>query len=236
MQNIYVGHPVDKYPNSPAECVNMCLAHPEWYPGWQLRPKPYQANASLNINDFCSAVLQAQGPVVLLQRVQNTTFTGIRGRLGSRVPVLLDTITTAADLQRVIANAIDVFTRGEPLLPLDMVVALLLMRKLDREHMWTGNAKGYMWVSDLPKGRGLDIKYEPRVANVLNILLMQGIVVYKTSNSKKKYALNPERREEIYKILKDRKFPLAIENVLLRNPATETVRALDLLDYDDNQP
>ncbi len=230
MRNIYIGYPAEEYENSPAALVNLCNSHPEWYNGWQLRLRKYESDSSLNAQDFCSMALQSLGPVIMLQRVQTKTYEEVRRRLGSRLPILLAEVSAISELQIVIENAIGVFDRGEPALALDVVVALLMIRKFDQEHMWTGNAKGYMWVSDIPKGRGLDIKYESRVSNVLNILLMQNLVVFKTSNSKRKYALNPDRREDIYKILRDRKFPLAIETPLLRHPASESVRALDLLD------
>lgn len=234
MGYIYIGYPAEQYENSPAALVELCRTHPEWCGEWQLRPRKYEPDSSLNARDFCSMVMQSPGPVVMLQRVQARTVEEVRRRLGSRLPIVLNSISTLEELQAVIRTAVEHFQSGEPLLALDIVVALLMIRKLDQEHMWTGNSKGYMWFEDIPKGRGLDLKYEPRVGNVLNILYMRGVVVYKTSNSKKKYALNPQRREEIYAILQTRKFPPDIEGPLLRNPGQESVRALDILDcYDE---
>ncbi len=234
MGNIYIGYPAEQYDNSPAVLVEVCRTHPEWYGGWLLRPRKYEPDSSLNARDFCSMVLQSPGPVVLLERVQARTIEDVRRRLGNRLPIVVGSITTLEELQAVINAAIQHYERGEPLLALDVVVALLMIRKFDQEHMWTGNSKGYMWAGDIPKGRGLDLKYESRVSNVLNILYMRGLVVFKISNSKKKYALNPLRREEIYEILRSRKFPSDIEGPLFRNPGQESVRALDLLScYDE---
>ncbi len=230
MGTIYIGYPAEQYENSPAVLVELCRSHPEWYDGWQLRLKKYESDSSLNAMDFCSMVLQSPGPIVMLQRVQTRTVEEVRRRLGSRLPIVVESVAAIGELQAVICTAIEHYERGEPLLAVDVVVALLMIRKLDREHMWTGNSKGYMWVSDISKGRGLDLKYESRVSNVLNILYMHELVVYKTSNSKKKYALNPQRREEIYEILRTRRFPPDIEGPLLRNPGQESVRALDVLD------
>lgn len=233
MGNIYVGYPSLKYDNSPASLLELCQQQPELYGCWRLRLCAYKPDASLIARDFCSMVLQSPGPVVLLRQVKNSTLEEIRSRLGARVPVMVEEIAAIEDLLAALNQAIQQFESGEPLLALDLAVAFLMVRKLDQEHMWTGNAKGYLWAGDIPKGRGLDAKYEPRVANVLNILLQQGIVVFKTSNGKKKYALNPLRREEIYEILRNRKFPDTIERPLLRHPALESVRALDCLEIYD---
>ena len=230
MGKIYIGYPAQQYESSPATLVASYQSHPEWHNGWQLSTRKYELDLSLNANNFCSMVLQLPGPVVLLERIQTRSFEEIRRRLSCRVPVILCEITTIEELLTQISTAIANFERGEPLLPLDIVAALLMMRKFDLEHMWTGNSKGYMWVSDIPKGRGLDLKFEPRVANVLNILCMNKLVVFKVSNSKKKYALNPDKREEIYDILRTRKFPLNIEAPLLRHHGHEGVRTLDILD------
>ena len=157
-------------------------------------------------------VLQALGPVVLLRQVKASTIEEVRRRLGARVPVMVADATSVQDLLGILDQAIQQFEGGEPLLALDLVVAFLMIRKFDQEHMWTGNAKGYLWLGDIPKGRGLDNKYEGRVGNVLNILLQQGIVVLKVSNGKKKYALNPDRREEIYEILETGNFQTTLND------------------------
>ncbi|MGE8547641.1 MAG: hypothetical protein ACN6OC_09420 [Alcaligenes sp.] len=231
---IYITHPADQYENSPAVLANLCQDHPKWSGEWQFRLRPYEKNASLVAKDFCSIVLQSPGPIVMLQPVQAKTLEEVRRRIGSRLPIVVDHVATAEALEVAIDTAIQHFLNGEPLLALDVAVALLLMRKLDQERMWTGNAKGYMWASDIPKGRGLDVKYESRIPNVLNILLMNELVVYKISKSKKKYALNPQRREDIYEILKSRKLPRDVEGPLLRHPDRESVRVLDILScYDD---
>lgn len=235
METIYIAYPAKQYENSPAALVDeFCRTRSGCDDGWQFCPRKYEPDSSLNARNFCSMVLQSPGPVVMLQPVQSRTVEEVRRRLGGRLPIVVDYIATTEELLALIDTAVEHYQRGEPLLALDVVVALLMIRKFDQEHMWTGNSKGYMWASDIPKGRGLDLKYEPRVSNVLNILYMHGLVVYKTSNSKKKYALNPLRREDIYAILRARKFPLDIEGPLLRNQGRESVRALDLLDcYDE---
>jgi len=230
MGTIYLGYPAGDYADSPAALVAQCVSHPEWYDGWKLLPQQYKSDASLIAKDFCAPVFEASGPIILPQPVRNTTTEDVRRRLGSRVPILLEIITTIEELRAVIENAIEMHNNGTPMLALDLIVAFLMLRKLDQELMWAGYAKSYMWASDIPKGRGLDVKFSHRVPEVLNILFMRDLIVNKTSNGKKKYALNPERREEIYEILRNRKFPKEIEAPLIRHAPLENIRELDLLD------
>ncbi|MGB4059048.1 hypothetical protein [Acidovorax sp. NCPPB 3576] len=227
---IYIAHPLGLYAGSSASFVQACANNPKWNAEWQFSLHQYEKNSSLIARDFCSLVLQSPGPVVMVRPVQAKTLEEVRVRIANRLPLMAVDVASAADLEEFIDAAIAQFSNGEPLVALDIVVAFLLIRKLDQEHMWAGNAKGYMWVSDIPKGRGIDLKYESRVPNVLNILFSHELIFYKTSNSKKKYALNPEKRVEIYGILKSRIFPSEIERPLLRHPDQESVRALDVLD------
>ena len=227
---IYIAHPLGQYDGSSASFVQTCANNPKWNAEWQFSLHQYENNSSLIAKDFCSLVLQSPGPVVMVRPVQARTLEEVRVRIATRLPIMAVDVASAADLEEFIDAAIAQFSNGEPLVALDIVVAFLLVRKLDQERMWAGNAKGYMWASDIPKGRGIDIKYESRVPNVLNILLSHELIFYKISNSKKKYALNPEKRVEIYEILKSRIFPPEIERPLLRHPDQVSVRALDVLD------
>ncbi len=230
MQPLYIGHPASQYDGGPRALVQLCAKDLDAHGGWPLRPHEYAANFSLNARNFCSMVLQSLGPVLLINPVKRETVEHIRLRLGARVPVIVEDIASVEELREAIRRVCRQHEDGEPLMALDVVVALLMLRKLDLERMWAGNSKGYMWVSDIPKGRGLDEKYRGRVDNVLNILLMQGLLIFKISNSKRKYALNPERRTEIYEFLRNRKFSDDIQRVLLRYGTVESVRVLDLLD------
>lgn len=226
----YIGHPASAYEGDPASLVSQCNLRPELHGGWVLRPRTYDVRASLNARDFCSSVLQNPGPVLLLEPVQRSVIEDVRVRLRGRVPVVVETVGEVVELRAAILRVGESYDQGEPLLPYDVVVALLIMRKLDQERMWAGNSKGYMWADNVRKGRGLDEKYEPRVAHVLNVMIQHGIIEPKTSNSKSKYALNPLRREEIYDCLRKRQLPEAVERILSRNGAVESARALDLLD------
>lgn len=115
---------------------------------------------------------------------------------------------------------------------MDIIVALLIMAKLEANHMWAGNSKGYMWAADIPKGRGVDEKYKDRTPHVLNLLYQHHLLVKKPSQGKSKYALNDQCRTEIYGALRERKLPREVERLLQRHPTLESVRSLDgLPDY-----
>lgn len=201
-----------------------------------MRRARYALDRSLVVRDFHSRVLQDPGPVLLLRPVQENTIVEVRRRIGVRVPVDVCDVTCVEELEAALDRLCGQFDAGEPAQALDLVVALLLMRKLDQEHMWTGNAKGYMWASDIPKGRGLKEEFAPRVPHVLNVLLQRGYLASKTSKGKTKYALNPDRRKDIYDVLRNRGFPEEVQRIWLRLTGLASVRELDLLDcYDGGQ-
>lgn len=230
MKFLYLGHPARGYDGDLGSIAEACALEPAGHGNWVLRCCPYDVNASLNARDFCSQVLQSPGPVLLLRPVQSRTLELIRQKLSGRVPVEVQALTTTEELQAAVFAIGKRFDGGEPFLPLDLVVALLMLRKLDKEHMWGGNAKGYMWVDDIPKGRGLDEKYAARVPHVLNILYQHDLLIQKKSQTSKKYALNPAFKDVIFEALRDRWFPEDVLKPLIRCGAEETIRSLDVLE------
>lgn len=204
------------------------------FPNVKIKHVIYDNACSLSILDFCSMVGQKPGPVILLQPIQSKVLEGIRLRLAANVPVAAETIACDDGLKAAASSVIQQFESGQPMTGMDLIVGVLIMAKLDDGHMWAGNAKGYMWASDIPKGRGIDEKYRDRVPHVLNILLQHEVLVKKPSQGKSKYALNPGKKPEIYEMLRGRKFPTEIEKYLLRHHQLESVRVLDdLPHYED---
>ena len=230
---LHLGHPAPEYQGDISDVVGQFLAMPATErpcPDWVVRSYPYRRDYSLDARNFSSTVLSTPGPVLLLLPHQRKSIQEIRQRLEGRQLVATAESFDLETLFDAVANLLQQHTSGEPLLPLDRVVALLLLRKLDQERMWTGNAKGYMWADDIPKGRGIDERFASRVPHVLNVLLNHHLLVRKTSNSSSKFGLNPDYRVQIYKILSDRMFPEPINGMLNRQPLNETARSLDLLD------
>lgn len=234
MTSLYMGFPTNCFLDESNDIGAAVARLSQAFPDVKIKHVIYDANCSLNILDFCSMVGQKPGPVLLLQPIQGNVLERIRVRLAANVPVEAPTIAGEAALHGAVTDVIRHFDNGEPRIALDIVVALLIMAKLEANHMWAGNAKGYMWAADIPKGRGVDEKYKDRTPHVLNLLLQHDLLVKKPSKGKSKFALNDENRIEIYEILRGRKLPAHVEGYLQRHPTLESVRSLDALpDYED---
>jgi hypothetical protein len=231
---VYVCHPLERYVPGIAAAVSAAIVAVTVLPEWaksSVRVVVYDANASLRVNDLCSQVLGKLGPVILLDPVQIRVFELLHERLGTRTTILRAGAYSGTEVIELLLRAKTIHESGEPHLCRYFVIALLLLRKLDQERMWSGNAKGYMWYDDIPKGRGLDEEFSDAVPMVLSLLLQHGLLVQKTSRSSNKYALNPERREEIYTILRARRFAdQQLTRVLERDRRVVSCRELDLLD------
>jgi len=231
MKYLYLGHPPHHYDDDLGDIAERFVQKAPKDAGWAIRSCPYEDfNQSLNVQRFAALVFQNPGPILLMRPVQAKTVELIRGKLGGRLPIEVRDIETAEALRDAVIAVEQKFDAGEPFISLDLIVALLLIRKLDKERMWGGNAKGYMWAEDIPNGRGLDEKYAGRVPHVLNILLQQELLISKKSGSSKKYALNPDTREAIYDALRSRILPGKAQGYLTRGDTEESIRALDLLD------
>ncbi|MDN5780612.1 MAG: hypothetical protein L0H23_01090 [Luteimonas sp.] len=205
----------------------LCAA-PTWdIASWEVHVTHYASDTSVNVGDFSSRVLSAPGPVLLLQPIQRNSRIEIHTRVGGSLPVLVEEAYELAHLSQFINGAITAFNDGVPQVPLDRAAALMLMHKLDKNHMWAGNAKGYMWAADLSKGRGYDEQYADRLPLVLSILSREGLLVSKPSQGKKKWALNRARRADIYEIMRTQRFPDNAQRSLGANATLISARALD---------
>lgn len=225
---LYVGCPKPSYPGDPADLIDQLKAAPTGDAAtWTLAVRHYKADGSIDAVSFASTTMQSPGPVLLLQPIQRNAYDAIYVRLGDRVPVLRRGVTNLNELSEAIAEAIADYARGEPMIPRDLAVALMLVHKLDSNHMWSGNAKSYMWTDDLSKGRGFDEAHACRLPDVLRILTGSEILVFKPSRARRKYALNPELRAEIHDMMRTRRFPDAVHSRLIVNDDRVSVRDID---------
>ena len=225
---LYLGCPKSRYSGDPASLLEQWCTQPTWNPAaWEMHVSTYAGDSSLDAKSFASRVLQTQGPVLLLRPVQDRTLTEIQKRVSLRVPIFIEDAGDLSQLGQAIGRALTSFENGEPTVPRDVAVALMLMHKLDANHMWAGNAKSYMWADDLPKGRGFDEGHASRLGLVISILLKAQILTRKTSQSASKYALNPGRREDIYAMMRHRRFPDPFHNSLMSNREWISARAID---------
>lgn len=202
---------------------------PAWS-GWSLHSCEYDLRCSVSINDVAATIKGAIGPCVLLRDVQQRVVVELRERLAGRAEVRVESFQDATDILSILQAARDQHLRGEPRLPRKLVVALLLVAKLERHNMWGGRNKGYMWASDLPKGRGLSEKFADQLPEVIGDLYSESLLIQKPSGGRRKYALNPDRRREIHSILQARKFSGRLHRIFSRSPRLTSARHLDILD------
>ena len=229
---IYLGFPNNRlYPTMPewvGEVRELVINDSDW-DGWDLSELEYDMRSALQINDVSSAINTRVGPCVLVKPVQARVFRELRERLYGRTVVLSGSVSDSTDILVLMERARELHDAGEPMLPRKLVIALLLLAKLEKHQMWGGRNKGYMWTSDLAKGRGLPECYSDQLPAVINDLGLRELLIKKQSRGRGKYALNPDRRREIYDALRDKRFRDELHERLSFDPRIESARELDLV-------
>ena len=152
-------------------------------------------------------ICQSLGPVLVIQPVQKPVSIELRNKLQPRVVVLEAAIAACEDIWGALADLRAKYDAGEPLLPIKYVAAMHILWKLNRERRWGGNAKSYMWSTDLPKGRGMPDEVSGVVPEVASDLLLAEMLGSKRSKTGIKYCLNGECRELIYDIMDNLRYP-----------------------------
>jgi hypothetical protein len=200
-----------------AEVVQFLREEPSWEE-WDVHAIPYNERNGFDVQPLFARVLRNPGPVLLLETVQKKPLGDLRGKLYARAIVLLKSPANTNDLLDSVLEARSRHESGEPLLARKLVVAILIVRKLRNLHRWSGNAKGYLWSYDLAKGRGVDEQFADVALEVANDLFLNDILVKKTSQGKPKYALNPDRKEDVHAIADDGTFrDRRLREILLRD-------------------
>ncbi|HEY7310007.1 MAG TPA: hypothetical protein VH643_11665 [Gemmataceae bacterium] len=227
---VYLLHPAQKYlPGIKAwigEVESLLRDDPSWGK-WDLLAYSYNDQNSFDVQPMFVRVLNKPGPVILLESVQAKALGNLREKLRTHAVVILRAVTNSTDLWDVVEEARRRHEEGEPLLPRKLVVAVLIVRKLRKLNHWGGNAKGYLWHYDLAKGRGVDDRFADVVHEVANDLLTHGILIDKTSQGLKKYALNPNRKAEVHAIADTGTFfNKHLERILMRDLREESASYL----------
>lgn len=182
-----------------AEAVDL-LRHDSVLSDWEIRRTTYDDQNSFSVLDLVSQVCWRCGPVVLVEKVQTKPTEILRSRLRFRSIVLIVNAADSTDIWNGLCDARKRFESGEPFLPRKLVLAILIVRKLIQGHYWGGKDKGYMYLADLPKGRGVSEEFADITAEVANMLLLNGLLIKKPSKRRPKYALNPARKDEVHAI------------------------------------
>lgn len=222
---------MDKYVPGMAACVNGALANvacrPEWA-GWTHNLRCYDYSNSLVVNDLASAVVQRNGPVLLLNPVQTPVIGLLRQKIGHLVVVQVVDAYDQPTLVDALCRTKGMHESGEPQLPRKLVAAILLVHKLAKEKKWGGTRqKNFMWASDLPKGRGFDESFADLLPSLISDLLAEGLLQSKTSQRKKKYALNPQQMDRVIRALNQHSFGGRLQRILEKDTDTVSCRYLD---------
>jgi hypothetical protein len=240
---LYLCHPGDFHFPGMCEWVQAAIEAVGGEAGWQdyrLQPREYDKNCSLSIQQLCAEVTARRGPVLFLRPIQNKVFDTVQQRLGSRVTVLLHDASDVSEVLAGLQRIREIHESGEPHLARRLVVALLVLRKLEQEKMWGGRNKGYMWADELPKGRGVKEEYGDGLDHILNLLYQHQLIISKKSGARggsgTKWACNPENRDGVYEALRSRTFKETLRVILCRDKLTVSARELDLLDCYDSGP
>ena len=232
VKRIYLCHPNSLQNPLMAEWLGevqgVISTDPMWS-GWSITTWEYDRNCSVSIRDIAGSVENALGPIVLLRNVQERVLLDLRRRFADRTSVLVGDPRDSLDLLNILAEARDGHIVG-PMLPRKLVVALLLVAKLERHNMWGGRNKGYMWASDLGKGRGVSEELTDQLPSVVNDLYSDGLLIQKRSAGKKKFALNPDRRVDVHDVIRTRRFSGRMHRIFTRDPRLASARLLDTLD------
>ncbi|MBU0717525.1 MAG: hypothetical protein KJ749_04690 [Planctomycetes bacterium] len=228
---IYLLHPRERY--SPGISGRISEVHallreePLW-DDWDISTTEYNHENSFDVRRIVSQVHDRPGPVVLLEKVQTKAREILRSRLRSKSIVLVASAVDPTDIWESLIQARHRFESGEPHLPRKLVVAILLVRKLEHGHYWAGNAKGYLYLDDLGKGRGVPEEFADITPQVAADLYLHDILIKKPSQGRKKYALNPDRKSEVHMIVEQGAFENERLRVLLEKDRTEvSARVLD---------
>jgi hypothetical protein len=197
----YLLHPLPQYLPHAAEWANEVKGilgdDPAWS-DWDFYVAPYDERNNFHVQPLFVRVLNKRGPVVLVENVQRKPLEELRRRLRTRAIVMTEVVSDSTNLLEVAIEAKRRFDSGEPFLPRKLIVAVLIVRKLRKGNYWAGKEKGYLWYDDLTKGRGVDERYADIAHEVANDLLQHEILIFKLSQGKRKYALNPKRKPEVH--------------------------------------
>lgn len=191
-------------------------------------PMSYRRDCGFDARSVFSRVQSDPGPVIICGKAQKRPCAILRNRLLFVVSCIDVDPASAQELADRIVEARDGHGTRKPLIPRKLAVALCIMRKLERRHAWGGSNKGYEWSYNIPKGRGVDEQFADVVPEVVNDLKNKGILIDKRSRGYRKYALNPDRRTEIYGMLERHTFEdESLLRVLTRDKRRVSARVLD---------
>ncbi len=208
------------------DVVSVFLSDPD-FDGWSVHWIEMDAANGFKALDVLARVTQQPGPVIVFDCAQTKPLEILRSLLLTRSIICVVSPADSTELWASIADAKTKHESGEPFLPRKLIAAVLLVRKLYRGKYWGGTRnKNFLWIADLAKGRGVSEDFQDIIADVANILFLNGVLIHK--GGKPKVALNPERRAEIGEIRLEGRFSNdGLEQVLMKDRKMMSSRILD---------
>jgi len=130
------------------------------FPDWKLRSFNYDQQFRFVASDQISAVLGLPGPILLIKPVKKKDLTTLTARIKNRFPMQTIDVVCKNQLTEEIKKFLTQFENGEPLLPRNYVIGILIVNKLVKYNMWGGKNKGYLWSHDIANGRGVPNEFK----------------------------------------------------------------------------
>lgn len=234
---IYIVHPPEvRFPGIEGWIVDVEAVvsnDPDWteYP---LRWIQMRDDYAFRVTDILSRVASALGPVVIFRSAQTALRQEVRQRLSGRTVVRFTEAADSTQLWSDLREARDLFASGDPFLPRRLVAAMLIVRKLLRHKYWGGShEKNFIWGDDIANGRGVDPTFKDIAQDVANFLRLKGLLLAKYGGGRKgqKYALNPERKDDIHRLANDGEVSeAAVQQWFYKDDSLQSARVLDKWD------
>lgn len=225
----YFLHPSEKYQPGITQAVNdlrMLLAEDSQWAEWELISFSYNDQNSFHVQPLYVRIRNKRGPIVLIAGVKKGALADLREKVGTLAVIDVVSETDPFTLMDHLTRVRALHEAGQPLISRKKAVAILLVRKMRRYHYWAGKDKGYIWHTDLAKGRGVDERYSDIIQEIANDLELHGILISKISKGQRKYALNPENKRAVHAIAQNGSFEDRLGKILLRDPNTVSAAVL----------
>lgn len=204
------------------------MAESSDWDGCTVTPREYDLQAAFNVPTISDLILQDPGPVVVIEKVQQSLRSRLEAIVASKVVLTCAAVAGEDDLWRILETAREQHEDGLPRIPLREVIAYLILRKLAAQGNWGGQAKNkaFLWVDDLPNGGfPKDICDRRKILDVAHRLCNEGILVMKEGKDK----IGLGDKAVVQPILDNRSFASmpALRKFFEKEPTRVSCRILD---------
>jgi len=203
--------------------------------GWRVQLLHADESNGFNFLDVFSIVAERIGPVLILGKLKSSSIAGLQSKLDRRCTVVVRRdVDDSTDIYDALTTLMNSHAAGDPQLPIRLVAAVQIIRKLKRHGYWGGESlnKNFLWGEDLPKG-GMSRAVQPICREVAAELVQKGLLKSKPSKNRVKFALNGDRVADLDALLRLEIPDRALEKYLNGGGQTLSARELDDVRDDD---